>query len=115
MSTRKWFVIKESDEKKRADRRKILEETYGDEAKMPGGIAEPEERNGGHDPGADEQHRQRPAGTGKHECARSFKINEKKQSEWNEQNRFDELPGDGGGARLFSEQSVKSERDAEQA
>src|SRR5260370_28934066 len=81
---------------------------------MSGSIAEPEERNGGHDPGADEQHRQRPAGTGKHERARSLKINEKNQGEWNEQDRFDEQPWDGGGAGLFSEQPVKAERDAEQ-
>src|ERR1700719_1946303 len=81
---------------------------------MSGGVAEPQERNGGHDPGADKQHRQRPAGTGKQERARSLKINEKNQSEWNEQDRFDEQPWDGGGAGLFSEQSIKAERDTEQ-
>src|SRR5438270_2384573 len=80
---------------------------------MSGSIAEPEERNCGHHPGDEEQHRQRPAGTGKHERARSLKKNEKNQSEWNEQDRFDEQPWDGGGAGLFSEQSIKAEGDAE--
>jgi hypothetical protein len=38
VSTRKWFMVKENAEKKRADRRKILEEADRNEAKMSGGL-----------------------------------------------------------------------------
>src|ERR1700694_844926 len=113
MSARKWFVIKENAKKERTNRRKILKETDGYEPKMLRGVAEPEKRNGGNDAGADEQDRQRPAGAAEYERARSLKINEKNGRKRNEQDRFDEQTGNGGGAGLLSEQSVKSKGDAE--
>ena len=58
MAARERFVIKKDSEKKRADGRKILKETDGDEPEMLRGVAEPEKWNGGNDAGADEQDRQ---------------------------------------------------------
>src|SRR6202030_2255700 len=113
VSARKWFVIKEYAEKERANRRKILEKTDGDEAEMSGRVTEPEERNGGNDAGADEQDRQRRADATEHERAGVLKIEEENNREWDKQDRFDEQTGNGAGAGLFSEQSIKSEGDAE--
>src|ERR1700730_13428642 len=78
------------------------------------GVAEPQQRHGRDDAGADEKDRQPPVGAAKSERVRFSKINEKNDGQWKQQDRFDEQTGDGGGAGLFAEQSVESERDAKQ-
>src|SRR5947209_3960025 len=111
MPASEGFVIEEDAKKERANWRKILKKTEGDEPEMSGGVAEPKKRNGGNHAGADEQDRQRPVGTGENKRVRSLKINEKNESKRNEQDRFDKQTGNGGGAGLFAEQSIKTKGD----
>ena len=47
------LVIKKNAEEKTAARRQVLEKTEGGEAKMAGGVAEPDEGQAGYNSGAD--------------------------------------------------------------
>src|ERR1700730_3101191 len=80
---------------------------------MARGVAKPEKRNRGNEAGGDWQDRERQVRAAEHKRARSLKINEKNGRKRNKQDRFDKQTGNGGGAGLFSEQSVKSKGDAE--
>src|ERR1700730_10868879 len=113
MSSSKRLGIKKDAEKKGTDRRKILDEADGDETEMPRGVTEPEERDRCNNARADEQDRQPPAGFAKHERIRVLKINQKHDCEGNEENCFDEQTRNRRGTGFFSQQSVKSEREAE--
>ena len=63
------FVIKKNAQQKTSGWGKVLEETDGRHAKMPRGVSEPDERQTGHDTGADKNKRERSIRWTEDRCA----------------------------------------------
>src|SRR5215471_7137421 len=75
-------------------------------------VAEPKQRDGSDDAGANEQDRQPPAGPAEIERAGMLEIKKENDRERDEQNCFDEQTRDRRSAGLFSQQSIKPKGEA---
>src|ERR1043166_3414109 len=97
------LVIKESAEEKAAARREILEETDRRQAKMPRRVTEPDERQTGHDAGADQQEGKRPGHGTEDHSATALETQQVEKRNRHEQRRFEKKTRDGACSGFFSQ------------
>ena len=106
------FVKKKNAEEKTDAGRQVLEKAERREPKMTRGVTEPNQRQTGHDPGADEKQNHQPIGGIERGVAGPLQIDQITGSDGSEQGRFEKQTGNWADAGFFPEQSIKSERHA---